>query len=400
MFRHILRLTFLSALALWPFMTALADDATVAITITNPTDFQRQELVELDADKVLSLLGVTADTALVLQNDLGQELPCQITHDRRLLVDAAVRPKGRWTIYARRGRRCAVPSAVYGAQYKQRMDDMAWENDRCAYRVYGPALQKSGEKSFGIDVWVKNTPDLIVDQRYNGEFEAVADARRCRQAGDNDGARRALIAKSIHYDHGNGMDGYSVGPTLGCGAPALIDGDTILMPYCYTSYQILDNGPLRFSVRLDYGANSRGIVEHRIISLDKGSHFNKMCVWYDHVTTPLTFCAGIVKNGQGTLKTEGHVVAYEDPTDRPKVHGSSVYTAVFFLHHPQAAAALTPDKRNAVCTIGGYRGEKVTYYAGAAWSRYDVPDFTVWQHVIRHEMTAIQQPLRVTISRK
>ena len=95
MFRHLLRLTFVSALALWPFMTASADDATVAITITNPTDFQRQELVELDADKVLSLLGVTADTALVLQNDLGQELPCQITHDRRLLVDAAVRPKGR-----------------------------------------------------------------------------------------------------------------------------------------------------------------------------------------------------------------------------------------------------------------------------------------------------------------
>ena len=95
MFRHLLRLTFVSALALWPFMTASADDATVEITIANPTDFQRQELVELDADKVLSLLGVTADTALVLQNDLGQELPCQITHDRRLLVDAAVRPKGR-----------------------------------------------------------------------------------------------------------------------------------------------------------------------------------------------------------------------------------------------------------------------------------------------------------------
>ncbi len=92
-------------------------------------------------------------------------------------------------------------------------------------------------------------------------------------------------------------------------------------------------------------------------------------------------------------------MAYEDPTDRPKVHGSSIYTAVFFPHDA-VSTGLTPDGRNAVCTLGQYHGQEVTYYAGAAWSRYDVPDFTVWQHVIRHEMTAIQQPLRVTISRK
>ena len=76
MFRHLLRLTFVSALALWPSVAALADDATFAITITNPTDFQRQELVELDADKVLSLLGVTADTAPVLQRSLIHLRPC------------------------------------------------------------------------------------------------------------------------------------------------------------------------------------------------------------------------------------------------------------------------------------------------------------------------------------
>ena len=59
---------------------------------------------------------------------------------------------------------------------------------------------------------------------------------------------------------------------------------------------------------------------------------------------------------------------------------------------------LSPDKRNAVGTIKGYRGEEVTYYAGAAWSRYDMADFTLWKHTIKREMEAVEQPLAVHIS--
>ena len=50
---------------------------------------------------------------------------------------------------------------------------------------------------------------------------------------------------SFHLDHGRGLDCYGVGPSLGCGAPALMDGDKLIFPYCYKTYKILDNGPLR-----------------------------------------------------------------------------------------------------------------------------------------------------------
>lgn len=55
-------------------------------------------------------------------------------------------------------------------------------------------------------------------------------------------------AISYHIDHGYGMDCYAVGPTLGCGTAALMAGDTIIYPYCYRTQEILDNGPLRFTV--------------------------------------------------------------------------------------------------------------------------------------------------------
>lgn len=201
---------------------------------------------------------------------------------------------------------------------------------------------------------------------------------------------------SFHLDHGNGFDGYGVGPTLGCGTPALIDDGKLMLPYCYTNYTILDNRPLRFSVRLDYGANAEGLNpgEHRIITLDKGSHFNKITVWYDSLNHPVTFCAGIVLNKGGQLQTSHQYVAYADITDRPDITGSTIYVATLFPKN-QVKIGKTPDGDNAVGMITGYKGQPITYYAGAGWSRYDVPDMEVWRHLIETAME--KEALTVTI---
>ena len=41
---------------------------------------------------------------------------------------------------------------VFGRHVPERKDDFAWENDRIAFRMYGPALEADGEISSGIDV--------------------------------------------------------------------------------------------------------------------------------------------------------------------------------------------------------------------------------------------------------
>ncbi len=69
------------------------------------------------------------------------------------------------------------------------------------------------------------------------------------------------------------------------GTAALLDSaGNIVYPYCYESYEILDNGPLRFTVSLRYAPLSvdgdSAVIEERMISLDKGSWLNRTSVTY------------------------------------------------------------------------------------------------------------------------
>ena len=294
------------------------------IVVSNPTSTPRTELISLNMSEVKAKLGNATPKkgeAYIVKNKCGQQIGSQITHDGLLLIDASVRPHGSATYYVSIGKPYQQKVYATGALYKIRKDDIAWENDRCAYRVYGPALQKTGERSFGTDIWVKNTPDTVVYERYvkdmNGnikgdKMDAKVRALQKQEKVEKNTAKAAALAKQIkalqaesretdiltsfHLDHGNGLDPYRVGATLGLGAPSLMVGTQQYLPYCYKTYRILDNGPLRFTVELTYNPSTVGdmqnVVEHRIISLDKGSNFNKMTVWYDGLTTPTDFATG------------------------------------------------------------------------------------------------------------
>ncbi|MBQ5379604.1 MAG: DUF4861 family protein, partial [Paludibacteraceae bacterium] len=57
---------------------------------------------------------------------------------------------------------------VYGRYVPERKDDFAWENEYAAFRMYGPAL-KSENPSNGVDLWLKASPELVVDSFYYRE---------------------------------------------------------------------------------------------------------------------------------------------------------------------------------------------------------------------------------------
>lgn len=366
----------------------------VALTVSNNGDLQRQEVVGFDLKELLQRMQEAEGQTFVIRNIKGQEVDYQITHDGKVLVDASVSPHSTLNLTAEKGTPRQPKVYVCGKQYPIRKDDIAWENDRGAYRIYGPALQRTGEKSYGTDIWVKNTPDLVVEERYLNDLygnvlgDALDKAHRKAEADSVD------LATTFHLDHGNGMDGYAVGPTLGCGAPALIVGGKLVLPYCYQSFRILDNGPLRFTVELTYAPNSLGITEHRRISLDKGSHFNRWTVWYDGVGDDVEFCSGVVVNGNGKPDLKKNHVTYADPTDNPRLHNSQIYVAAVFPYN-KVETKLSPDKRNAVGVVKNYHGEPVTYYAGSAWSGYDVRTYPQWQLLVEEFVAGKAQPLQV-----
>lgn len=408
------------------------------IVVNNPTSTPRTELISLSMNEVKAKLGNAAPKkgeTYIVKNKHGQQIGSQITHDGYLLIDASVRPHGSATYYVTIGKPYHQKVWATGALYKIRKDDIAWENDRCAYRVYGPALQRTGERTFGTDVWVKNTPDTVVYERYvkdmNGnikgdKIDAKVRALQKQEKAEKNKAKAAALAKQIkvlqaeskevdiltsfHLDHGNGLDPYRVGATLGLGAPSLMVGKNQVLPYCYKDYKILDNGPLRFTVELTYNPSTVGdmknVVEHRIISLDKGSNFNKMTVWYDGLTTPTDFATGFPIHEEDTeSKTFAKdYVSYADPTDNIEVNNSQVFVGVLFPEGIDNTYYQLFDKKHDGATghaLGLKRGlknqEKYSYYFGAAWSKYDVKSYAEWQIRIKEYLDALKTPLGVEV---
>ena len=378
-----------------PFCRLTAGE--VRLTVENPTDRQRQEVVAFDLKAVCHQLAVDTATSLTVKNGFGQQVTYQTTHDGQLLLYVALQPMSSAVFTVAEGKPETFRRWVYGRLYPERLDDLTWENDRGIYRIYGPALQRTGERSFGTDVWVKSTPELVVEQRYQAHFRGMQRRDSLRKAGRQAEAREADLAASFHHDHGYGLDCYSVGPSLGCGAPALLADGQLQLPYCFAAHRILDNGPLRFTVELTYGTRADGITEHRLISLDRGSHFCRTTVWYDGIAHPLTLATGVVLHDHDHLMLEQDYVGYADPTDNPKVHQSQIYVATLFPEGIDETLLLEGETDHGLGLVRDYKGQPYTYYFGSAWSSYDVRTQAQWQLTINETLDNLSQPLKTII---
>lgn len=385
-----------------------SDNKSFTVSVTNDLNSFRQEVVEIEAQTVFEKLGISGGRQFKVTNAVGKEVAYQLTYDGKVLIDAAVRPCGTATYTFKKGTPNTFVNTCYGRMYPERVDDIAWENDRTAYRCYGPALQRSGESAFGNDVWLKNTPDLVVEKRYFIEDTNKPVVAALKQT--NPAAADSLnMLTSYHFDQGYGLDCYKVGPTLGTGTPALMDGDNIVFPYCYKEYEILDNGPLRFTVKLVYNTTpfkGDNVVENRILSLDKGSNFCRMTVWYDGLTKPADIASGVVIHSEDTesVVLGKNYVQYADPTDNPNGQNFQIFVAALFPNGVSTTKKVmfdNPTKGNAGHALGivkNYKsGDKYTYYFGSAWSKYDCRSQKEWQVRIDSYLEGIASPMNIKV---
>lgn len=390
----------------------------VKVEVRNATDLVRMnEMVELDYADVLARLSVS-DTivddvapSVVVYDAYGDEVAYQVTFDNKLIFPTAVEPNSvsRYTIEV--GVPSEVPLCAVGDCYPQRVDDIAWENDCIAFRAYGPALQASGEKAYGYDVWVKRVEYPVVADRYAAELDSVTVAEVARlKSVDPDSAARLYNSVSYHVDHGNGLDYYKVGPTLGAGTSALLDvNGEIVYPYCYEDYEILDNGPLRFTVSLRYRPFVYGdeeVVETRVITLDKGSQFNRIDVVYHNLSSPATMVSGIVLHDvDGVMEYDAQkgYAAYAEPVD--SINGCT-YLGMVYGHPVQHVSPLYFDEaertqRGATGHLLMERiyqpGETVTYYAGAGWSKWGFDTAADWAVYVNYYADILASPLEVVL---
>ena len=144
-------------------------------------------------------------------------------------------------------------AAVLIADY--RYDDLLWENDRTAHRIYGHALQAIEPPSgSGIDSWGKNVRWPYMD--------------------------RQLRTGDQHGYHGEGMDFYNVGGGRGAGGLGIWFDDKLWTSRNYRAHRILKNGPDAADFEVDYAPwpvdVGRKVWETRRFTLPLGTHFTRM----------------------------------------------------------------------------------------------------------------------------
>ncbi|MFA4869901.1 MAG: DUF4861 family protein [Pedobacter sp.] len=349
------------------------------LTINNPSTMER-----VNAVVPVSWSNITAkypkiDTAnfKVINVLTKKEVPFQLERRgqasvQNLLVQVSVKAKGNIQLSVVPGKPATVVKKTYGRYVPERFDDFAWENDKVAFRMYGKALEARKDNAFGTDVWVKRTNKLVINDWYR--------------------------INDYHRDNGDGMDYYSVGLTLGAGDIAPIVKDSIAFPLNYHHWKVLDNGPLRTTFELGYDAwnvAGKSVKVTKTISLDAGSHMNKIEAAYTYDGDVLPVAVGIVKRKEaGTILMDEKqgVMGYWEPQ-----HGEDGVTGVATIVTAEKLSMGT-DKSHLLTYTASNNKKPVVYYNGSAWSKAnEITTAQAWFNYLNNFKKQLEQPLKVSV---
>ncbi|HEY2165049.1 MAG TPA: DUF4861 domain-containing protein [Gemmatimonadaceae bacterium] len=362
--------------------------ARVTIRVDNPLAFVRHdETVAVPwSDVQRRLAGVSATTVRVLDSE-DREIASQVVDDDGdgsldaviFQGDFGAKETRHFTIEA------ASPTQRYDSKVAVRhddpRDDVAWESDRIAFRIYGEGLKKTPQamSSSGIDVWNKRTRALIVEKWYTKK-------------------------ESYHVDTGEGADFYEVGETLGNGGTAGWAKDTIWRADNFKSWRVIATGPIRAIFELRYDAwNVAGtpVSEIKRIAIDAGSNLYKATSIF---STPN---GGAIPYVIGTVKRPGMVGIMSRNNAWAWVTGWGP-VAPGNGGHGEMGTAVLIDARTLTRwqeAFGHYMavsaatsGKPVVHYIGAGWTDSgDFPTPQSWWRYLDEMAQRIAAPLRVSI---
>lgn len=383
------------------------------VTVTNSSSLDREkEMVEISMGEISKKMNLKEGSQVMVLNQDGKQVPSQITYDKKLIFATNVKAQSAQKYIIKKGKPSPIATLACGKHYPQRVDDVAWENDRTAYRAYGPALQATGEQAFGYDVWAKRCEQPVVEKRYDMELNPSTLAKIAELSKTDAAAAKQLReSTTYHADHGNGLDFYKVGPTLGAGTSAFFVDSALVYPYCYKTQEILDNGPLRFTVKLVYNpltVKGSSTIETRIISLDAGSQLNKAVISFTNINESLPLATGIVLHEGSNdylMSTEKGFIAYADPKD--KVNGQ-LYVGAVFPSTVKSTLVMPFTGKEASKIKGGANGHLLaisdylpnhsfTYYFGSGWSKWGFKTSADWYKYIEQYAQKVRTPLSVSV---
>lgn len=372
-------------------------EAALKVDVTNPSDFAREkETVEIPLSAVSEKLGEVDMSQIVVKDPTdGSILLSQLidndtdgTMDAILFQTALAEKEAKSFNIVVKGETEEIPETniiTFARNVPERIDDFTWENDRIAFRMYGPKaqeIQESGEQggviSNGIDCWLKRVPYTVIDKWYKG-----------------------FLTDPMYYhtDIGEGLDNYHVGSSRGCGGIAVLDGDKAYTSKNYTNYRVLANGPIRTVFELDFAAwDAAGVEveETKKVTIDLGMSLCKFeCTYQTEGELP-TFSAGITlhhKEGvTNQSEEEGWIRYWEPMPDKSELGTAVLAESISDIKKVEVEEA---DESHIYATLNT-KDNSVSYYVGYGWKKAGLFKSAVeWDSYLSYFSQRLKEPIQV-----
>jgi pectinesterase len=370
-------------------LSSAASANRVPVTVENGLTIARQdETIELPWPAVLEHLKTASPARIRVVDGAGNEVPSQIIDEdangipELLIFQASFRRKEKKQFYLEDSVPAAKPVSRVHVMHDEPRDDVAWESDRIAFRIYGEGLKKTPDavSTSGIDVWVKKVRTPVLEKWYGKEHG------------------------SYHVDTGEGGDFFDVGQTLGAGGTALWRGNSLYRADNFKSYRITADGPIRASFEVSYDPWSAGdltVSEVKKFSIDAGQNlFRQESVFTSNLPGEITYAIGLVKRPKmkrtdSKYQSWGWLTGWGPLVFQGGRHGE-LGTAVLLPRGRITAWKETPTHYLAISHATS--GQPVVHYIGAGWTASgDFPTPQSWWSYLDQFSMRLGAPVRVRV---
>lgn len=266
---------------------------------------------------------------------------------------------------------------AYGRFVRERYDDFAWENDRVAFRTYGPALKTwtlEPLTSSTIDVWCKRTRRLVINDWY--------------------------MADDYHKDHGEGADFYSAGKTRGGGGSGVFVDGKLVAPENFVESKVFANGPIRLVFELLYApwmVKGVRVFEVKRVTLDAGQHLNRIeSVYGTQSDVAFDQAVGLKKGTGSTMQANrerGWIRTWE-PVD-----GGNGSLGLGLIVDPARIVDVVEADGNHLVIAKVQPRRPAVHWAGSAWDKGgDIVDSAAWEAYVDQFAQKLKSPLKLTFA--
>ncbi|OGU72397.1 MAG: hypothetical protein A3H45_10115 [Ignavibacteria bacterium RIFCSPLOWO2_02_FULL_55_14] len=369
---------------------AIARQDRARVTVTNPAPFARGlETVSIPWNALHNVApDLNPEAIVVTDNTTRRAVVAQVIDldldgkPREIVFQTELKPKERRTFTVGRGAPAQQENRVM-VKFMLPRADMAWENDKVAYRIYGGA--EAGDVLNGIDMISKRVAGFRLEKWYEEDH------------------RPGALRISYHEDHGEGADFFTVGRSLGAGGAGIWKDGKLHQAGLFSHYRIVANGPIRSVFEVYYptwNVDSTEYIEVRRFTFDAGLFLNRIEATFigKDPSASLEIACGLVKRA-GTMLTKGEkrgTVSLWGPTNSDPANGNQGTAVVL---ESTVGSRVVENSAHALIIAKASVSRPFAWYSGGGWSKNaEFPNKEAWELYVKERADKLAAPVVVVIS--